>query len=193
MKTRGVMDRVARGKETCGRGNGGVGDPRRTECSSARRDDVGSMTGDKRYEDEKRAHEVHSETTARKSQQGEATAGLMGLAMDGGSQPSGKKPAHLEHLEPLGKILGEFAGFEEAHKGRKWRLGGIRKSEGRGRSENCKMQIEKCKLERALGVGIGASARIGGGVGRRGGLARMLGEFETLASLHGTRDDTFGF
>jgi hypothetical protein len=66
------------------------------------------MTGLKRCEDEKRAQEVHSETTTQKSQQGEARAGLMGLVKDAGSQPSENNLRILSLFDPLEKSSGNL-------------------------------------------------------------------------------------
>jgi hypothetical protein len=138
MKTRSVTDRVARGQETSGRGNGGVGDPRRTERGPSPnrvlRGADRSMTSDKSDECENYAHEVHSETTTRKSQQCEATGGFRGRAMDAGSQPSENNLDILDILAPLEKSSGNLQVFKRAQGAQwtPWEEGGkvgIRRSE----------------------------------------------------------------
>jgi hypothetical protein len=45
------------------------------------------------------------------------------------------------------------------------------------RNEKCKLKNAKCKLGKILGVGDGGSAKMRGGLGGLGGLARILGKF----------------
>jgi hypothetical protein len=87
------------------------------------------MTDVKRYEDEKRVHEVHSETTVRKSQQCEATADVMVLAREVGSQPSEKNLRILSIFDPLEKSSGNLQVFKRRTRGANGALDGIRNSE----------------------------------------------------------------
>jgi hypothetical protein len=80
---------------------------------------------------EKRADEVHSETTTRKLQQCEWAADFRGLAMDAGRQPSEKNLDILDILDALQKSSGNFAGFQEGPRGPRGRLGGRSEVGGR--------------------------------------------------------------
>jgi hypothetical protein len=92
-----------------------------------------SMTGLKRYEDEKRADEVHSKRRARKSKQCEATAGVRGLAKDAECQPSEKNLRLLNIFDSLQKSSGNLQGLKRRTRGASGALDGVevgsRKSE----------------------------------------------------------------
>jgi hypothetical protein len=134
------------------------------------------MTGLKKCEYEKRAHEVHSETTTQKSQQGEANAGLKDLVMDAECQPSEKNLRILSIFDPLEKSPGNLQVFKRRTRGASCALEvGDRKSGGQ--ESAVRWRNEKCKMGKALAVAIGASAKIDGGLRDRGGLARFLGKF----------------
>jgi hypothetical protein len=81
----------------------------------------------------KSVHEVHSDTTARKAMQGEATAGVRGLARDAGRQPSENNLRLLDLFDPLDNSSGNLQCFKRRTRGASGALDemevGIRKAE----------------------------------------------------------------
>jgi hypothetical protein len=72
----------------------------------------------------KRVHEVHSERTERKSQQGEATAGVRGLAKDAECQPREKNLRLLNIFDSLEKSSGNLQGLKRRTRGASGALDG---------------------------------------------------------------------
>jgi hypothetical protein len=86
----------------------------------------------------KQAHEVQSESTARKSQQCEAAEGLMHLSSGSGSQPREKNLRLLSLFDPLEKSSGNLQGLKRRTRGASAPWAG-----GRSRNEKCKVQNGK--------------------------------------------------
>jgi hypothetical protein len=110
------------------------------------------MTSDKRDECENCAHEVHSETTTRKSQQCEATASFRGLAMEAGSQPSEKNLRILDIFDPLEKSSGNLQVFKRVTRGAMDALEGSRGAGVGSRHKERLVGQVRCKCEKYVAV-----------------------------------------
>jgi hypothetical protein len=145
---------------------------------------------------------VHTKFTQKRARENRSKAkplrALWALRWTEGVNLVEKNLRILSILNPLEKSSGNLQVLKRRTRGANGALGGERKIEvrrqraevreqesgGGGRNEKCKLQ--NANWEGRGGAGIGASARIGGGVGRRGGVARFLGEFGCFPDRHQT-------